>query len=346
LWHAAAHPFRRTRVTREAGGTEVPPDTDCSDTPKGERPGPKKGGSGAQPIEGEKMKPCTLIIAALAGGIAAFGPSPLRAQGAPAPAESDGVRALRNIASQSRCAAHDWPFRRGKAPRSYIEGVTLVFARAVCQPHRSDVQVVSAPVDTSPHSDDALAIYQAIFQAAEMRNDAAGVDTLRHSYALLIGLGMMESSGKYCEGRDVSQCFTTADSAEAGLFQTSFGARRFSPALEELFQRYSADQSGCLLEVFKGSITCKIVKSNNRECPSVTSDVAGTGPGADWQRLTKSCPAFATEYGAVVLRKHGGARGEFNPIRKRQAELFPECDIMLRKAQSFVEQHPEVCAAL
>ena len=115
--------------------------------------------------------------------------------------------------------------------------MTLVFARAVCQPQRPDVQVVSAPVDTSPRNDDALAVYQAQFQADGMRNDAAGVDTLRHSYALLIGLGMMESSGKYCEGRDVSQCFTTADNAEAGLFQTSFGARRFSPVLQELFQK-------------------------------------------------------------------------------------------------------------
>ncbi len=179
-----------------------------------------------------------------------------------------------------------------------------------------------------------------------MRNDTAGVDTLRHSYTLLIGLGMMESSGKYCEGRDVSQCFEGADSAEAGLFQTSFGARRFSPVLPKLFQSYSADQSHCLLPVFQGSITCKIVKSHNSKCPSATSDVAGTGPGADWQKLTKSCPAFATEYGAVVLRKHGGPQGEFNPIRKKQAELFPPCDDMLRQIQSFVEQHPEVCPAL
>jgi hypothetical protein len=179
-----------------------------------------------------------------------------------------------------------------------------------------------------------------------MQNDTAGVDTLRHSYALLIGLGMMESSGKYCEGRDVSECFAKADSAEAGLFQTSYGARLSSPVLPELFQSYSADQSHCLLEVFKGPFTCRVQKSHNPQCPSATSDVAGEGPGADWQRLTKICPAFATEYGAVVLRKHGGVKGEFNPIRKRQAELLPACDGMLRQAQSFVEQHPEVCSAL
>jgi hypothetical protein len=297
------------------------------------------------------MRKSALLAAGLAVGLAACIPPSSQAQNTPAPpptpapAGSDGIAALRTIASQSQCAAHNWT-ARGRAPRSYIEGATLVFARAVCQPQRADVQVVSAPVDPSPHGDDGLAIYQSAFQANGMQNDKAGVDTLRHSYALLIGLGMMESSGKYCEGRDVSQCFTTADSAEAGLFQTSFGARRFSPALDGLFQTYSANQDHCLLDVFQGSITCSIVKSHNPQCPSATNGVAGTGPGADWQKLTKSCPAFATEYGAVVLRKHGGMKGEFNPIRKQQAELRPECDDMLHKAQTFVEQHPEVCSAL
>lgn len=290
------------------------------------------------------MKTSLLWAVAFATALTTAEANPLQAQ-APTASDSDGVSVLRNIASQSQCAAHKWN-KRGRAPRSYIEGVTLVFARAVCQPQRADVQVVSAPTDAAPRSDDALAVYQARFHAAGMRNDTAGVDTLRHSYALLIGLGMMESSGKFCEGRDVSQCFTSADSAEAGLFQTSFGARQFSPVLSALFQRYSADKSGCLLDVFQGSITCKIRKSHNRKCPSVTSDVAGEGPGADWQRLTKTCPAFATEYGAVVLRKHGGLQGEFNPIRKREAELRPECDSMLQKVQTHVEQHPGVCSAL
>jgi len=291
------------------------------------------------------VKKSTVIIVGLVIGVATIAASSLRAQGTQPVSQTDSVGALRIMASQSQCAAHSWP-GRGRAPRSYIEGITLVFARAVCQPQRPDVAVVSAPVDTSPKSDDGLAIYQDRFSSAGMRNDKAGVDTLRHSYVLLIGLGMMESSGKYCEGRDVSQCFVGADSAEAGLFQTSYGARRFSPALDGLFQSYRADHSRCLIDVFQGSISCRIVKSHNPKCPSSTSDVAGTGPGADWQRLTKSCPAFATEYAAVVLRKHGGPEGEFNPIRKRQAELLPACDAMLQKVQSFVQDHPQICSQL
>lgn len=298
-----------------------------------------------QRIEVEMKISLLLRALSIAAALVAVIASPSQAQ-VSSTSDSGGIRTLRKIAAQSECAAHKWGNGRGAAPRSYIEGVTLVFARAVCQPQRADVQVVSSPMDTSPHNDDALAVYQAKFRAADMRNDTAGVNTLRHSYALLIGLGMMESSGKYCEGRDVSQCFAKADSAEAGLFQTLYGAHHFSTSLVGLFQSYSADQSRCLLEVFQGSITCKIMKSHNPKCPSATSDVAGSGSGADWQRLTKTCPAFATEYGAVVLRKHGGLQGEFNPIRKQQAELRPECDSMLRTVQTYVEQHPEVCSAL
>jgi len=271
--------------------------------------------------------------------------SPGRAQTPPASA-ADGVKSLKEMAAGSSCAAHKWSQRRGLAPKSYITGMALVFARAACQPDREDTKIVATRMDRASEPDDALVVYDDVFAAAGLRNDTTGRDTLRHSYTLLIGLGMMESSGKFCEGRDVSQCFVKAESAEAGLFQTSFGVHSKSPALDQLIQKYSADKAGCLLDVFQGNLTCKIRKSRNPGCPDVTSDVTGTGPGADWQRLTKSCPAFAVEYGAVVLRKHGGPRGEFNPIRKKQVEVRSECDSMLRSVQTFVEQNPNVCTAL
>ena len=123
------------------------------------------------------MRKHQLFMIGLATAVAGCGPSSSQAQNAPTttsgPARSDGVAELKAIASRSQCAAHDWT-ARGRAPLSYIEGVTLVFARAVCQPKRVDVQVVSAPVDLSSHSDDALAIYQSAFQANGMRNDTAG----------------------------------------------------------------------------------------------------------------------------------------------------------------------------
>src|ERR1700684_1036431 len=99
------------------------------------------------------MKRLLPFAAGIAAGLAVCGTPSSRAQNAPLTPGPDGITALRTIASQSQCAAHNWT-ARGKAPRSYIEGVTLVFARAVCHPERADVQAVSASVNTSPDSDD------------------------------------------------------------------------------------------------------------------------------------------------------------------------------------------------
>ena len=253
--------------------------------------------------------------------------------------------AIVQIARGSKCISHEWPYQRGTAPSSYIEGMALVFARAACHPDRTDVRIVSGP-ESGQLATDALTVYRQEFSKLGMANDTAGVATLRHTYVLLIGLGMMESSGKFCEGRDISQCFAKANSAESGLFQTSYGVGKSNPVLMSLFADYSAGKSDCLLSSFQGHLTCRIHKSQNAKCPNETSDVTGTGPGADWQRLTKICPAFAADYAAVVLRQHGGSSGEFNPIRKRQAEVFPACDGMLKSVQDYVQAHPDVCAEL
>lgn len=281
----------------------------------------------------------------LALALSAAFPNIAPAAGTPPSAASVQTSIIDIVEQHPLCLRHDWQ-ARGLAPQSYIKGVAITYARAVCHPESPATQVVSTHMDAASHPNDALVVYQDLFAAKGMKNNADGRDTLRHSYTLLIGLGMMESSGKYCEGRDVSQCFTSADTAEAGLFQTSYGAHTHSKALDELFTAYTKDQSGCMLDVFKGSLSCSIHRSHNPKCPNDTSDVAGTGKGADWQRLTKSCPAFATEYGAVVLRTNGGKKGEFNPIRKRQAELLPACDSMLADVETAIGKNPDFCRAL
>lgn len=253
------------------------------------------------------------------------------------------INEVQRIASESKCITHEWK-GRGLAPSPYIKGMGLVYARALCNRDSEDVEIASATVDLSNGKRDALAAYAEKFENAGMLNGTP-VNILRHNYALLIGLGMMESSGKYCEGRDVSQCFVKAENAEAGLFQTSYSA--YTAILAYLTKQYEDNKRRCLKDEFgESKITCKIQKSHNPNCPSVTSDVAGTGSGADWQRMTKTCPAFAAEYAAVVLRKNGGSGGEFGPIRKHQAELLPECDTMLKKIQNYIESHPEACSAL
>lgn len=255
----------------------------------------------------------------------------------PAQAPS-AVDQIATIAANSPCARINWK-QRGFAPAAYMRGMALVYARAVCHLDRSDVQVVSkARLTPGPESNktDALTWYDPQFTAAGMSNTTAGVDTLRHAYTLLIGLGMRESSGKYCEGRDQSMDFTASDSAEAGLFQTSFRARLRQPTMAELYEKYKADQSGCLLDVFKKNVSCAAHNAEN----------FGEGEGKNWQQLTKTCPAFATEYAAVLIRVHGGRKGEFGPFRNHAAELQPVCDAMLKQVEDLVRANPQMCSAL
>src|SRR5215510_10940482 len=243
-----------------------------------------------------------------------------------------------SLVAHSKCAAIHWK-DRGVAPQAYIRGLALVFARAVCQSDRSDVKVVSGArgnPGTSADLTDALTWYDAQFFELGMPNDQEGIDTLRHTYALMIGLGMQETSGKYCSGRDKSADFSTADSAEAGVFQTSWGVHKANDTLGGLFGWYSANRDGCLLEVFR----------QNVQCTAWDAKTWGEGKGADWQKLTKACPAFATEYAAVVVRASGGAKGEFGPVRKRQVELQTACDAMLSQVQALTRSKPEMCAAL
>ena len=262
--------------------------------------------------------------------------SPLMAQNAPPDKQ------ITDLTAEFECGTKTWP-DRGLAPKAYIRGVALVFARAVCNPARDDVKITSEAKASGAggQKSDALSWYDPQFSAAGMRNDSAGLDALRHTYALLIGLGMRESSGRHCLGRDRSANFTEADTAEAGLFQTSWGARTKTgngqPVLEKMFESYKGTTPpNCYLDIFSSHISCGPREAEN----------FGSGNGADWQKLTKACPAFATEYGAVVLRRHGGRRGEFGPIRRKDAELRKSCDRMLQKVQDLLAANPQFCAEL
>ncbi len=241
------------------------------------------------------------------------------------------------LVKNSKCVKTDWK-DRGRATQGYVKGVALVFARSLCSMEKPYVAIAAAgTADTSAHNvkSDALVHYEKIFKNLSMNNSSDGADTLRHTYVLLLGLGMRESSGQHCVGRDLSANFTTADSAEAGLFQTSYGAHTISDSLSALYETYKADQSDCLLDVFSQGVTCKKHDAKNW----------GDGEGKAWQELTKQCPAFATEFAAVVLRKSGGSEGEFGPIRKHAAEVISPCDELFESVQSAVASDPQLCSS-
>ena len=277
------------------------------------------------------MNPIASVIAASMVFTAVASPS----QAAPAPT-FDPILA---VADQSQCRLVNWGADRGSAPRAYIRGMALVYARALCEPDRADVKIASeargatgGPADRK----DALTWYDSMMTGQGMPNTTAGTPTLRHAYNLMIGLGMRESSGQHCVGRDLSANFTSADSAEAGLFQTSWGIRSADPSLPAMTAAYGASNARCLSAVF----------SKNVQCKPADAKTWGEGPGAQWQILTKACPAFAAEYASVVLRRSGGSKGEFGPIRNRKAQVRVECDAMLKSVEAAVASQPGVCAAL
>ena len=235
------------------------------------------------------------------------------------------------IARGSAIATYDWP-GRGVAPRGYTKGMALAYARAYCKLRGGDAYAQEmAKASTGNGATDALAYFAARFQQLGMDNEGSGVATLRHLFVLMLGLGMRESSGRWCEGRDQSADNLTGETAEAGLFQTSWDARSASPLLPQLFNDYRAKPDG-FLEVFQEGVTSKPADLEN----------FGAGNGKEFQRLSKQCPDFAAEFAAVALRN---IRSHWGPINTRAAELRPEAERMFLRVEQAVDTSG-ACASL
>jgi hypothetical protein len=238
---------------------------------------------------------------------------------------------ITSIASTSTCASYSF-VGRSKAPKGYIKGMALTFARSYCRLKTTEaaptnlISILNAPAGNSVT--DALAWYSSMFSGVTMDIYADKKETLRSLYTLGVGLGMRESSGKYCEGRDMSASNTSASTAEAGMFQTSYDSMVASPELSKLFTEYQGDISKCFLDVFKEGVSC-----------SATS-IAGTGIGATFQAFNKSCPSFAAEYAMVMLRVR---RNHYGPINRKEAEVVPACNQMLKSVENFIDTDVYAC---
>ena len=260
-------------------------------------------------------------------------PPPLTSRAAAAPpADASPLDQITRLAKESAIAQFLWR-DRGKAPAGYIKGMALVYGRVYGKLKSGDPAALDmAQRNTGDQTRDALAWYEDVFDVSGMDNSVSGPDTLRHLFVLLIGLGMRESSGKHCEGRDTTANNVTSDSAEAGLFQTSYNAKDASPLLPQIFAQYRANPSG-FLTVFGEGVTCSAASLEN----------FGSGDGKEFQRLSKECPAFAAEFAAVALRH---IRRHWGPINRKQAQVRPECDALLSQVQAMIDASPSLCSAL
>lgn len=226
----------------------------------------------------------------------------------PAPADLDGIK---KFAENSSCAKVNWA-NRGIAPKGYIKGMALVYARSVCNPHK----VVSKETHGAKDKD-ALAYY--------------GIQpSNKNTYAFLIGLGMRESSGKHCCGRDASASNTSSTTAEAGMFQTSYNASSADSSLPGLLKDNSKQ---CYLETFKEGVTCTSYNWSNY----------GSGDGLAFQVKAKNCPSFAAEFAAVTLRT---LRAHYGPINRKEVQFKNECVDMLTEIETIVKNNPQLCEVL
>jgi len=258
----------------------------------------------------------------LGGGVSLLQPRIARAA---KPTQADAIARISDLAASSAIASYDWK-NRGKAPAGYIKGMAVSYAKLYHELGAGSAAAIEmAKAMTDDASKDALRHYEDVFKQAEMDNTKDGADTLRHLFVLMLGLGMRESSGKHCEGRDRSANNTTAETAEAGLFQTSWNARRASPLLPKLFTDFMASPTPSYLDIFKEGVHCKEANLEN----------FGDGDGRDFQKLSKECPFFAVAFAAIGLRN---IRRHWGPINRHDAEIKPDADAMFKDVQKLVDR--------
>jgi hypothetical protein len=209
------------------------------------------------------------------------------------------------IAKTSLIRSYKWK-DRGVAPIGYTVGMALCYADACDRLRGGDryAQAIAAPLMHDAEHD-VLDWYADILGKAGLSVETPA-DRLTAVFAILLGLGMRESSGKYCEGRYRKAHNTQADTAEAGLFQVSFDSSGAHSLLRPLFAEYSGRDD--LLSVFQAGVNCDGDDLENW----------GEGEGRDFQALTKSCPQFAVLYAAILLRRR---RQHWGPFKKYKVEV-------------------------
>jgi hypothetical protein len=238
------------------------------------------------------------------------------------PLPPDLAAEIYTAAQTSEIADFSWP-DRGIPPPGYIAGMALSFGHAVRRYIDGDEAAELMSQGAGNPDADALAWYKDEFAKLGMSNKTESVDTMRHLFVMMIGLGPRESSGKFCEGRDMSATNTQADTCEAGLFQTSWNIRSFSPAIGPLLPEFWDNPNGFLKE-FKEGISPTANNLNSY----------GSGDGVRYQFLSRFCPLFhvlVTGCGMRTGRKHWG------PINERKVTLKKEADKLLREVQTMVE---------
>ena len=215
------------------------------------------------------------------------------------------------VQTNGACYSYKWK-DRSVSPKNFIDSISKEYLRALCEGK------ISLPL--GPKDSDSLSYYN---KDSSMKN----------AFVFLMGLGMRESSGIFCAGRDASASNTKSESAEAGVFQISWDSHYSSPILNNIFRSYQQGKN-CHKE-YLSSITCKA--SDNKTWGDSKDD------GGQFQILMKTCPAFAIEYGEAVIRLN---RRHFGPINRKEVEFNQDCLDLLSGQEKAFKADPSICKNL
>jgi uncharacterized protein (TIGR02594 family) len=232
--------------------------------------------------------------------------------------------AIRRIASESPIASYLWR-DRGQAPRGYTQGMALSFAQDYLRLIAEHPAVVKFTRARQNSDKDALNLYAADYRRiGAASNESGGLNVLINLYALMLGSGMRESSGKHCCGRDKSASNVTSDTAEAGLFQTSYNAAGASnPEFDDVMNEFTREHGYCYLEVFAEGVSCS---ESDWDC-------YGSGRGFQFQQLCKNCPMFAVETHALTLRS---LCNHYGPVIRHEVELKSEALDLFEAVEAYM----------
>jgi hypothetical protein len=260
--------------------------------------------------------------------------------------------AITTLVDESRISKVIWENgNRGKGPYGYYYGMAISYA-ILYQKYKTNYSNVSL-LTKALNSDikkDALSKWNNEFERIGLHNNTE-TDRLRNLFILLFGLGMMESSGRFCCGWDRGKLTgwgdkskviklenITAEMSEAGLFQTSYDiinsvSKNVKNALLQTFDDYKNSEDGLINYFSKGAV-CSVYDGEN----------FGVGVGFEFQKLAKECPAFTVEFTALAIRN---TASHWNPIiklgdKEKGLELKIELDTLLLEIEKYVDSNTVV----
>jgi uncharacterized protein (TIGR02594 family) len=238
------------------------------------------------------------------------------------------AEAVEGAARKSHVATYVWP-GRGLAPMGYMVGLALSYGVAVKLLQAKDSIIEDmAQADRGDGETDVLSWYHKELENLDWNTDQDGVETLRALFSIMLGLGMRESTGRYCEGRDLSAENVEDDTAEAGLFQTSWNIASCADTVPPLLDMFDENPNG-FVEAFREDVN-----------PS-GSELENYGTGTDggkYQFLSKYAPmfhVFVTGIGLRYRRQHWG------PVNRREVTLLDAAyDLFIDVEAALYESRP------